>query len=411
MLKRTISLLLVLTAIFSVLPCASFSSFAKETQLAEAEQKSISVKALKINVKKEFTYTGQRIKPRVTVFYKGEQLFEDIDYTVKYQYNKRIGLASVTVTAIEGSGFSGSKTVKFKIVPKRVSDFKVLKTSSTSVTLIWQKRGKDIRFLLCEYDKESKKYLPIKRLKTNTVKLNNLSPKSVHRYFVKAYKNVDGKNYYSPRTKVLKVRTAPAKYSENGRLLVDLEGQDWNLVVVNFTREFSKDHETKVSYVLNSGTRLDERVTPFYIKMYRAAKKDGITLTPYSGYRSYIHQEWNYNNLTNVYMNQYGLSRKAAAKKAAEVILPPGTSEHNLGLAMDICNTLDSFAYSKEYAWLMKNAQNYGFILRYPKDKQNVTGVTYEPWHWRFVGIKNARLIKKSGLCLEEWLDANKIIY
>ena len=110
-------------------------------------------------------------------------------------------------------------------------------------------------------------------------------------------------------------------------------------------------------------------------------------------------------------MNQFGLNRTAAAKKAATVILPPGTSEHNLGLAMDICNTLSSFENTREYAWLCKNAHKYGFILRYPKKDAKTTGVMYEPWHWRFVGIQNAKAIKKSGLCLEEWLDSAGIVY
>ena len=201
------------------------------------------------------------------------------------------------------------------------------------------------------------------------------------------------------------------KYSKAGRIIIDTEGQDWKMLVVNSTREYPKDYSPSVSYVLNSGARLDKRVTPYYVKMYNAAKKDGVTLTPYSGYRSYAHQEWNYNNLTSEYMKQFGLNRADAAKRAAKVILPPGTSEHSLGLAMDICNTLNSFRNTKEYAWLCKNADKYGFILRYPKKDQAVTGVMYEPWHWRFVGIKNAKAIKKSGLCLEDYLDSVGIIY
>ena len=145
--------------------------------------------------------------------------------------------------------------------------------------------------------------------------------------------------------------------------------------------------------------------------MYYAAKKDGITLTPYSAYRTYERQKTNYNNLTNQYMSQYGLSREAAAKKAATVILPPGTSEHNLGLAMDICNTYDSFANSREYAWLQKHAHEYGFILRYTKEKQPITGIVPEPWHWRYVGVEYAEKIKDSGLCLEEYLDSVGIKY
>ncbi len=409
--KKIVSLFLVFAVMFTSVFCPSFLSFAKEPYRVETEQKSVSIKNCKVQLKRYFIYTGKRIKPSVTVTYGEEKLQKGVHYTVKYKNNREVGRASVIITGIKESGFFGSKTVKFRISPKRIVRPNVKEVTPTSVTLTWEKYDSDTRFLVREYDKETDSFVPLKRVKTNEIKINNLLPKSVHRYAVTPYKKVDGKNYYAISSKAVKVKTSKQKYSESGRLIVDIEGQDWKLVVVNFTREFSRNHETAVSYVMDSGTRLDKRVTPYYLKMYRAAKKDGVTLTPYSGYRSYIHQEWNYNNLTNVYMNQYGLSREAAAKKAAEVILPPGTSEHNLGLAMDICNTLNSFEKTKEFAWLMKNAQNYGFILRYPNGKQNVTGVMYEPWHWRFVGIKNAKAIKQSGLCLEEWLDSVGIIY
>ena len=110
-------------------------------------------------------------------------------------------------------------------------------------------------------------------------------------------------------------------------------------------------------------------------------------------------------------MSQYNLSRADAAKKAATVILPPGTSEHHLGLAMDICNTNSSFSSQKEYKWLMEHAHEYGFILRYTADKQSITGIIPEPWHWRYVGVEHAKKIKDSGLCLEEYLTQNGIAY
>ena len=149
---------------------------------------------------------------------------------------------------------------------------------------------------------------------------------------------------------------------------------------------------------------MEEGVTPYYEEMYTAAKKDGITLTPYSAYRSYERQKNNYINLTKQYKSQYKLSEEDAARKAATVILPPGTSEHNLGLAMDICNTRDDFANTKEFKWLTENAHKYGFILRYTAEKQDIMGIVPEPWHWRFVGVEYAEAFKDSGLCLEEYL-------
>lgn len=204
---------------------------------------------------------------------------------------------------------------------------------------------------------------------------------------------------------------AKPKKSESGRIIVDTDAVEWNLIVVSLTREIPEGYKPEVVEVVNSGHDLDKRVAPYYEKMYYAAKKEGIILTPFSGNRSYERQRINYNNLTETYMTRYGIDRKAAQKKAATVILPPGTSEHNIGLAMDICNTYDSFANSKEYAWLTKNAYKYGFILRYPKGKEDVTGIVYEPWHWRFVGIEYAKKIRDSGLCLEEYLDSVGIRY
>lgn len=195
----------------------------------------------------------------------------------------------------------------------------------------------------------------------------------------------------------------PFKVSSN-RVIVDPTGEDWNLVIVNTEREIPADYVPKLAEVASSGVYMDYRVAPHYNAMYEAAKKDGIILTPYSGYRSYARQQRNYNNLTQQYMSQYGLSKEAAAAKAATVILPPGTSEHNLGLAMDICNTNSTFKNQKEYKWLTEHAHEYGFILRYTAEKQPVTKIIPEPWHWRYVGVEHAEKIKNSGMCLEEYL-------
>ena len=203
----------------------------------------------------------------------------------------------------------------------------------------------------------------------------------------------------------------PTKAVSSNRIVVDPDTDLWNLIVVNTEREIPADYTPKLEEVASSGVYLDFRVAPHYNEMYAAAKKDGITLTPYSGYRSYARQQRNYNNLTETYMSQYKLSREDAAAKAATVILPPGTSEHNLGLAMDICNTNSSFSSQKEYKWLTEHAHEYGFILRYTAEKQPITGIIPEPWHWRYVGVEHAEKIKNSGLCLEEYLETIGIEY
>ena len=198
---------------------------------------------------------------------------------------------------------------------------------------------------------------------------------------------------------------------DTGRYIVEVTDDNWQLVVVSGTREFPESYEPELDEIFDTGKYLDARVAPHYEEMYTAAKQDGIILTPYSAYRSYERQKNNYNHLTETYMADYHLSREDAAKKAATVILPPGTSEHNLGLCMDICNVYDSFVNQKEYTWLTENAYKYGFILRYPKGKEDVTGIVFEPWHWRYVGVEWAKQIRDSGLCLEEFLDQQGIAY
>ena len=219
--------------------------------------------------------------------------------------------------------------------------------------------------------------------------------------------------YTTKNTTVPQITTETTKNNktESGRIIINPRQEKWNLVVVNSSREMPEGYTPKLDEIFDTGVYMDYRVTPHYEEMYSDAKKDGITLTPYSGYRSYDRQKRNYNNLTDKYMNRYNLSRPEAAKKAATVILPPGTSEHNLGLAMDICNTYDSFANQKEYKWLTEHAHEYGFILRYTAEKKSVTGIVAEPWHWRYVGVEYAEKIKNSGLCLEEYLDSIGIAY
>ncbi len=187
----------------------------------------------------------------------------------------------------------------------------------------------------------------------------------------------------------------------------DLNVADWTLILVNrdyILPEGFVPPELVPSVKSDSDSKkLDSRVAPHYNDMYLAAKKDGITLETVSGYRSYSLQRTNFENKISKYINQ-GMNRTKATQEAAKIILPPGTSEHNLGFAMDICSLEQSFENTKAFRWLCENAEDYGFILRYPKDKQDITQIIYEPWHWRYVGVENAKRINASGKCLEEYL-------
>lgn len=185
---------------------------------------------------------------------------------------------------------------------------------------------------------------------------------------------------------------------------IQIDPDKWYLTLVSIKYRLPDDYNPEISYPVKGIDRpLDARVTPHYVKMYNAAKADGFTLTPYSGWRSISRQKSNYENKVSSYMKE-GNSRSKAEQLAAKWILPPGASEHNMGLAMDIVNTKESFENTKEFKWLQAHAAEYGFILRYPKDKVSITKVAYEPWHWRYVGVEDAKKIKASGKCLEEYL-------
>lgn len=178
----------------------------------------------------------------------------------------------------------------------------------------------------------------------------------------------------------------------------------FDTVVVNRNYRIPESYEDTLElvYVCGSNQRLQKDVAVQYEAMYSAALEDGIYLTPCSGYRSYDTQVSLYNNKVNQKLNE-GYSEDEAPIQAATVVMVPGSSEHNLGYAMDIVCVEEWFEETDEFAWLMENAEDYGFILRYPEDKQDVTMVIYEPWHWRYVGVDAAKAINASGLTLEEY--------
>ncbi|APF27550.1 MULTISPECIES: D-alanyl-D-alanine carboxypeptidase family protein [Clostridium] len=136
--------------------------------------------------------------------------------------------------------------------------------------------------------------------------------------------------------------------------------------------------------------------------LFQEAKNENIILLGVSGYRSYNYQVNVYNN--SIYRN--------GQQHADKYVAHPGTSEHQTGLAMDVVSTeytnLDeNFVNTRAYKWLKENCYKYGFIIRYPKEKENITGYNFEPWHIRYVGIEEATEIMNKGITLEEYLQAS----
>ena len=184
--------------------------------------------------------------------------------------------------------------------------------------------------------------------------------------------------------------------------------ENWNLLLVNQDYILPETFTVKTAKISDGTQSLDYRVVPHYNKMVAAAKADGISLIAISGYRTLERQRNNFTRKINYYQG-LGYSKAEATRLASKIVLMPGTSEHNAGLAMDFGTngntTLDeNFGKTEAFKWLSEHAADYGFILRYAADTTAITKVTYEPWHWRYVGEKAAGEIKARGVTLEEYL-------
>ncbi|MGN0600439.1 MAG: M15 family metallopeptidase [Oscillospiraceae bacterium] len=191
----------------------------------------------------------------------------------------------------------------------------------------------------------------------------------------------------------------------------------WAMFLVNNNNPLPEDYDKRITVkkVYSNGDRdfeFDERAADYLINMFAAAKKDGINLTVNSSYRTIEYQQFNFDRSVQQRVNN-GMSYEEAVLDTEKEVAYPGKSEHNAGLSADIFSDEyvsfddDGFKNTKAYAWLMENAADYGFILRYPEGKEDETGIIYEPWHYRFVGVYYAHKVKESGLCLEEYFEEN----
>ncbi len=192
---------------------------------------------------------------------------------------------------------------------------------------------------------------------------------------------------------------------------VELDKKFGRLLLINGENALPQDYDANVRQYLveidpkyrnnNYVTQIHRDVYPYITAMVAAAQKDGVDLRVWSPFRSYAIQ----NDLFQKQVNRVG----GDEAKAATVVARPGTSEHNTGLCADFNMADDAFESTPMYTWMCENAEDYGFILRYPKGKEHITGVIYESWHWRFVGIENAKQINQLGLTLEEYIKTKGI--
>ena len=178
----------------------------------------------------------------------------------------------------------------------------------------------------------------------------------------------------------------------------------WNHIPEDYTLEFEN---------VQGNYRLNIKAAESAKNLVAAAKEAGFNMLLCSGYRTVERSAQLYANKVKDFIS-YGYSEADAKVEAAKWVAPPGTSEHHTGLAMDLVSS-DYWGYYSDlehdyekfdsFKWMYEHCAEFGFILRFPKDKQDITGITYEPWHYRYVGVEAAAYIMENGLCLEEYLE------
>lgn len=176
------------------------------------------------------------------------------------------------------------------------------------------------------------------------------------------------------------------------------------LILVNSENAFPDN--VNLNLVSFNGYQVADTIYNDLARMYNAALNDNITLKINNAYRSKDEQVQIFESKMNAYENE-GYTKEKAYEQTTLTVQVPGYSEHETGLAIDFSNEGHYDENEKMWEWLKNNAYKYGFILRYPEDKYEITKIDYEPWHYRYVGKKAAKDITNKNLTLEEYLGGN----
>lgn len=190
------------------------------------------------------------------------------------------------------------------------------------------------------------------------------------------------------------------------------EASDWKLLLVNPWNPLPEDFSVEL-VKLSGGMQVDKRIQSDLDDMLSACREAGLHPLICSAYRTEAVQTRLYNNKISR-LRAAGYSRETALKEAGRWVAVPGTSEHQTGMALDIVSAGYQVLNRRqentaEQKWLMEHCWEYGFILRYPSEKCEITGIGYEPWHYRYVGKEAAQAMRESGQCLEEYLEENAV--
>lgn len=211
-------------------------------------------------------------------------------------------------------------------------------------------------------------------------------------------------------TKISQSQTEESSGTEsttNATSTTKIDKTQWNLILVNKDNYIPENYKISLKQ-LDNGHSIDERCYEDLQQMMDDCRAEGLEPVICSSYRTNEKQTELFNRQIEKWKN-LGYSDSDAEIEAGKLVAVPGTSEHQLGLALDIVDISYQILDEKQentavQKWLMQNSYKYGFILRYPTDKRDITGISYEPWHYRYVGKVHAKAIYDSNLCLEEYL-------
>ncbi len=189
---------------------------------------------------------------------------------------------------------------------------------------------------------------------------------------------------------------------------ITFSADDWRLVLINKQHPIPEGYTFTLTTITGS-MQCDERILTDLLMMLQAAKEDNVSLIICSPYRDLSKQEYLFERKIKAYMNR-GLTYMDAYKMTSQAVTVPGASEHQIGLSLDIYTASylvldDGFGETIAGKWLVEHGWEYGFILRYPQEKEYITGIGYEPWHFRYVGKDAAKIMKEEDLTLEEFWD------
>ena len=338
------------------------------------ESSTVSIDECDINAA-DIVYDGENSRPPLTVSLSGKQLVENTDYTLSWDNETNVGKHQLTVT-MKGS-YSGSETVDYYILPP-ASEITDTSSKVSSITINWNEVP-DVDGYIIRYSED--KSLPEDNTKTAETKetsltLENLPENSTYYFNVSTTKNIADETLVSEPGVVNEASTKKIEVID-GVTYID------GVLIANKTYSLPESF----------GDGLDEKTLDAFNTMAADALNDGISLWITSGFRSYETQSYTYQSF--VYDRGVEEADRASAR--------PGHSEHQTGLAIDVNTTSSAFEGTAEAIWLEEHCVKYGFIIRYPNGKEDITGYKYEPWHIRYVGKEKAAEIAASGLTIEEY--------